>query len=39
MAGFKSERVAGFKLECLAGFVGIRKSGAKCSLDLAWAYR
>jgi len=24
MAGFKSERVAGFKLECLAGFVGIR---------------
>jgi hypothetical protein len=29
MAGFKSERVAGFKLECLAGFVGIR------TLDLA----
>ena len=24
MAGFISERVAGFKLECLAGFVGIR---------------
>jgi len=24
MAGFKSERVAGFKLECMAGFVGIR---------------
>ena len=23
-AGFKSERVAGFKLECMAGFVGIR---------------
>jgi hypothetical protein len=23
MAGFKSERVAGFKLECLAGFVGM----------------
>jgi len=26
MAGFISERVAGFKLECLAGFVGIRIS-------------
>jgi hypothetical protein len=25
MAGFISERVAGFKLECLAGFVGIRR--------------
>jgi hypothetical protein len=24
MAGFKSERVAGFNLECMAGFVGIR---------------
>jgi hypothetical protein len=24
MAGFKSERAAGFKLECIAGFVGIR---------------
>jgi hypothetical protein len=24
MAAFISERVAGFKLECLAGFVGIR---------------
>jgi hypothetical protein len=24
VAGFISERVAGFKLECLAGFVGIR---------------
>ncbi len=24
MAGFKSERVAGFNLECLAGFIGIR---------------
>jgi hypothetical protein len=24
MAGFKSERAAGFKLECMAGFVGIR---------------
>ena len=23
-AGFKSERVAGFKLECMAGFIGIR---------------
>jgi hypothetical protein len=25
MAGFKSERVAGFILECMAGFVGIRR--------------
>jgi hypothetical protein len=25
MAGFKSERVAGFNLECMAGFVGIRR--------------
>jgi hypothetical protein len=24
MAGFKSEQVAGFLLECVAGFVGIR---------------
>jgi hypothetical protein len=24
MAGFISERVAGFTLECLAGFIGIR---------------
>jgi hypothetical protein len=24
VAGFKSERVAGFNLECMAGFVGIR---------------
>jgi hypothetical protein len=24
MAGFRSERVAGIKLECMAGFVGIR---------------
>ncbi len=27
MAGFKSERVAGFNLECIAGFIGIRKRG------------
>jgi hypothetical protein len=27
MAGFISERVAGFTLECLAGFVGIRRVG------------
>ena len=26
-AGFKSESVAGFLLECLAGFIGIRKPG------------
>ena len=25
MAGFKSERVAGFNLECMAGFIGIRR--------------
>jgi hypothetical protein len=25
-AGFRSEQVAGFVLECMAGFVGIRKS-------------
>jgi hypothetical protein len=24
MAGFKSERAAGFNLECMAGFIGIR---------------
>jgi hypothetical protein len=24
MTGFKSEWVAGFKLECMAGFIGIR---------------
>ena len=27
VAGFKSERVAGFNLECMAGFVGIRTGG------------
>jgi len=27
MAGFKSEQVAGFLLECMAGFVGIRTHG------------
>lgn len=27
LAGFKSEQVAGFLLECMAGFVGIRKLG------------
>jgi len=26
-AGFKSESVAGFLLECVAGFVGIRTRG------------
>ena len=25
MAGFRSEQVAGFLLECMAGFVGIRR--------------
>jgi DDE superfamily endonuclease len=29
MAGFKSERVAGFNLECVAGFIGIRRSPPK----------
>jgi hypothetical protein len=28
-AGFKSESVAGFLLECLAGFIGIRSHDAK----------
>ena len=32
MAGFISERVAGFTLECLAGFVGIRTSGGDGTL-------
>jgi len=27
VAGFKSERVAGFNLECMAGFIGIRTFG------------
>ena len=27
LAGFKSEQVAGFLLECMAGFVGIRRLG------------
>jgi len=27
MAGFKSERVAGFRLGCMAGFVGTARSG------------
>ena len=31
LAGFKSEQVAGFLLECMAGFVGIRNPG-----DLAY---
>jgi hypothetical protein len=26
LAGFKSEQVAGFLLECMAGFVGIRRA-------------
>jgi len=33
LAGFKSEQVAGFLLECMAGFVGIRihrRSAAEC---------
>jgi len=29
LAGFKSEQVAGFLLECMAGFVGIRSRGEK----------
>ena len=46
VAGFKSERVAGFNLECMAGFVGIRKfdaqttfamepDGVHCTISLA----
>jgi hypothetical protein len=34
MAGFKSERVAGFNLECMAGFIGIcRKAPVDIMLD------
>jgi len=29
LAGFKSEQVAGFLLECMAGFVGIRTSASQ----------
>ena len=35
LAGFKSERVAGFRLECMAGFVGIRNSGGERRFNLA----
>jgi hypothetical protein len=28
VAGFRSEYPAGFKLECMAGFVGTRTTGA-----------
>jgi len=31
MAGFRSEQVAGFLLECMAGFVGIRIAKGPCS--------
>ena len=29
LAGFRSEQVAGFLLECMAGFVGIRRRRVK----------
>jgi hypothetical protein len=32
MAGFKSERVAGFNLECMAGFIGIRNVVTNCEV-------
>jgi hypothetical protein len=34
MAGFKSERAAGFNLECMAGFIGIRTLFAMFALAL-----
>jgi hypothetical protein len=34
MAGFKSERVAGFNLECMAGFIGIRNLDSV--ITIAW---
>ena len=36
-AGFKSESVAGFLLECMAGFVGIRNGFLNIRLCRAWA--
>jgi hypothetical protein len=43
VAGFKSERVAGFNLECMAGFVGIRTSTSRTrSIERAgprWNYK
>jgi hypothetical protein len=32
LAGFRSEQVAGFLLECMAGFVGIRSVSLPCLL-------
>jgi len=37
LAGFKSEQVAGFLLECMAGFVGIRKPLLVMNL-IKWAH-
>lgn len=34
VAGFRSEYPAGFELECMAGFVGIRTRGTFRLLDL-----
>ena len=40
VAGFRSEYPAGFELECMAGFVGIRSLKAKTSPEeLAAAYK
>ena len=40
MAGFKSERAAGFNLECMAGFIGIRTldnvQGEWSLVTMAW---
>jgi hypothetical protein len=35
LAGFRSEWVAGFVLECMAGFVGIRKRAAEGVVEVA----
>jgi hypothetical protein len=35
-AGFGSEQVAGFRLECMAGFVGIRTTAVKCGV-IRWS--
>ena len=34
VAGFKSERPAGLRLECMAGFVGIRTLGNADPMDI-----
>ncbi|MGP0009656.1 MAG: hypothetical protein ACLPIG_13265, partial [Methylocella sp.] len=36
MAGFRSEQVAGFLLECMAGFVGIRTKPSIEAIELTY---